>query len=49
MDGWINYSCKVISYKIKIPEIGYCGSKPITDFTLSFKSIIVKEKRVYGS
>ena len=29
ISGWINYSCKVISYKIKILEIGYCGSKSI--------------------
>jgi hypothetical protein len=42
--GWINYSCKVTSHKMKETEMGYRGSKSVI-----CESIAVKEQRVYGS
>ena len=52
MSGWSNYSCTVISQKMIEKEMGYRGSKLITNFyipTSQNKLVIVKEQRVDGS
>jgi hypothetical protein len=36
--GWISYSCMVTSQKMKETEMGYRGSKSITDFHKSLTS-----------
>jgi hypothetical protein len=45
INGWINYSCMVISNKIFEKDMGNQGSKLIT----SSKNVIIKEQRVYDS
>jgi hypothetical protein len=49
--GWSNYSCTVISHNMIEREMGYRGSKSMTDLSkpTSHKSVIVKEQRVDGS
>ena len=43
ISGWINYSCKVTSHKMKETEMGYRGSKSVLIINT------VKEQRVDGS
>ena len=43
ISGWTNYSCTVISHKMKETEMGNRGSK--SDFLMN----AVKEQRVDGS
>ena len=43
ISGWSNYSCMVISHKMKETEMGYRGSKSLLDISK------VKEQRVDGS
>ena len=50
--GWSNQSCKVIALETPEKDVGYRGSKSISDFyasTDSHTSDIVKEQRVDGS
>lgn len=52
MSGWTNYSGMVISQKMIEREIGYRGSKSITNLNIPQtinKSVVVKEQRVDGS
>ena len=48
--GWTNYSGKVISLEVSEKNVGYRGSKSVTDLKVPtcHKSVIVKEQRVDG-
>ena len=51
LSGWSNYSGTVISLKMRETEIGYRGSKSITEYFFYWipNTVIVKEQRVDGS